>query len=253
MVVIFATMMICYSTLVYSRFTRQYNPEVSGFGVSIASQDNMMVSATGEAGTFSDYVKLEELVSDQEVTLSPLTGKVQPTTDGTYEEFILTDNGNPAPTDKYLKFSLYFIGSKDMNLYLKGSRGGEVVTFDDSTANYHFTTAERERLLKNLRVAFMAYSTTYQPTGIGTNIVYSSLPVSTNVYSYEATESANYTTFNSLGYTNTTNDVVLATTKKEEITKLDVAIWLEEDGLGTIEALCNLTLHLRFEAILINN
>jgi hypothetical protein len=253
MVVVFASLMICCSTLIYGRFTRQFNPEVSQFGVSIASQENMMISSSGEMGTFSDYVKLEELVSNKAVTLSPLTGKIVPTIDETYEELTLTDDGNVASDTKYLKFSLYFLGSSDMNLYLKGSRGGEVINFDDSTANHHFTLEERTRLSKNLRIAFLSYSTTYQPSGFDTNVVYSDLPISAKVYSQEVVTSANYTTFNSLGYTNTVNDVVLATTKKQEVSKMDVVIWLEEDGLGILEALCNLTLSLRFEAVLVNN
>lgn len=253
MILVFASMMLCFSTLIYGRFTRQYNPEVSKFGISISSQENMLISASGEKGTFTDYIKLEELVSDQEVSLSPLVGKVQPTTDETYEEFILTDGTNPADSSKYLSFSLYFVGSSDMNLYLKGSRGGEVITFDDSTANHHFTLEERTRLLKNLRIAFLSYSTTYQPSGVDTNIVYSELPISTKVYSQEVVSSPNYTTFNSLGYTNTANDVVLARTKKQQVSRLDVVVWLEEDGLGLLEAMCNLTLSLRFEAILVNN
>ncbi len=253
MIAVFATMMICFSTLIYGRFTRQYNPEVSRFGVSISSQENMLISSSGEKGTFSDYIKLEELVSNKEVSLSPLTGKVQPTTDETYEEFIIMDGSNPADSSKYLRFSLYFLGSSDMNLYLKGSRSGEVITFDDSNADHHFTAAERTRLLKNLRIAFLSYSTTYQPSGVDTNIVYSELPISTKVYSLEVVSSANYTTFNSLGYTNTVNDVVLAKTKKQEVTRLDVVVWLEEDGLELLEAMCNLTLSLRFEAVLVNN
>ena len=253
MIAVFATMMICFSTLIYGRFTRQYNPQVSGFGISISSQENMLISSSGEKGTFSDYVKLEELVSNQEVSLVPLTGKVQPTTDRMYEEFILTDGTDPADSSKYLSFSLYFLSSSDMNLYLKGNRSGEVITFDDSTANNHFTLDERTRLTKNLRVAFLSYSTTYQPSGVDTNIVYSQLPISTKIYSQEIESTPNYTTFNSLGYTNTANDVVLATTTKQEVTRLDVVIWLEEDGLGLLEAMCNLTLSLRFEAILVNN
>lgn len=253
MVVVFASLMICCSTLIYGRFTRQFNPEVSKFGISISSQENMMISSSGEIGTFSDYIKLEELVSDREINLSPLIGKVEPTVDTTYEELLLMDGANIASDSKYLKFSLYFLGSNDMNLYLKGSRGGEVINFDDSTANHHFTLEERTRLTKNLRIGFLSYSTTYQPSGYDTNVVYSDLPVSTKIYSQEVVSSDNYTTFNTLGYTNTANDVILATTKKQEVSKLDVVIWLEEDGLGLLEAICNLTLSLRFEAVLVNN
>ena len=253
LIVVFATVMFCFSTLIYSRFTRQYNPEVGGFGVSVSSQDNMMISATGEKGTFSDYIKLEQLVVDKEVTLSPLTGAVESTADGTYQQLVLTDQGVIAPSSKYLSFSLYFLSSQDMNLYLKGSRGGEVVILDDSNANHHFTTEERTRLLKGIRIAFSSYSTTYQPSGVDTNVVYSTLPISTKVYSQDVVESSGYTTFNSLGYTNTANDVILATTKKQEVMKLDVKIWLEEEAVDTLEALCNLTLSLRFEAVLVNN
>ena len=250
--VMFLLTMICCSSLIYGGFTRQYNPRVRDFGISVASQENMMISSTGQRGTFSDYIKLEELVSDQEVTLSPLVGKVDKTTDETYENLILTEGGSNANTSKYMRFSLYFLGSSDMNLYLKGNTGGEVVVFDDSTADHSFTNSERARLLDNIRIAFLTYSTTYQPSSVDTTIVYSTLPIATNVYSLEVTETENYKTFNTLGYTNTSSDVILATTKKQEITKIDVVIWLEEDGLGTLEALCNLTLSLRFEAVLID-
>lgn len=248
----FVLTMICCSSLIYGGFTRQYNPRVREFGISVASQENMMISSSGEKGTFSDYIKLEELVSNQEVTLSPLVGKVEKTSDETYEDLKLTHNGDSAEVEKYMKFSLYFLGSNDMNLYLKGNTGGQVVVFDDSTADHSFTSSERVRLLNNIRIAFLTYSTTYQPSSVDTTIVYSTLPIATNIYSLEATETENYKTFNTLGYTNTASDVILATTKKQEITKIDVVIWLEEDGLGTLEALCNLTLSLRFEAVLIN-
>ena len=248
MLMIFTVGIVGFSGLVYAGFSRQFNPEVRPFQVTVASQENMLVSATGEIGTFQDYVNLEELVSDKEVSLAPLTGKVEVTQDGTYETLELTDSlGNVAAANKYLTFDLYFIGSNDMNLYLKGSRGGEVVVFDDSTAAHHFTTEEKSRLLANLRVGFLAYSTAYQNDGP----IYSEKPVSTRVYATNINATGDYITFTELGYSQTAKDTILAQTIKNEITKVKVVVWLEEDGLGELNAICDLSLFLRFEAVLV--
>lgn len=241
--------LIASSSIIYARFYRQYNPEVSPFAITVSSQDNIMVSPTGDAGTFKDAIKMGDLVADTNVSLSPLTGKVTVTADETFEVLNLTYSGssNVHPS-KYLKFDLYFIGSSDMNLYLKGSRGGEVVVFDDSNAAHHFTTEEKNRLLANLRIAFMTYSTAYQKTGP----VYSEFPIETNIYATSKITTDNYSTFTDLGYSQTNKDTVLATTTKNEVTKMGVVIWLEEDNLGELEAICDLTLALRFEAVPIN-
>ena len=252
MCVTFTSMMICFSTLVYSRFTRQYNPEVGGFGISVSSQENMMISSTGDKGTFKDYLSFEELVPTREITLYPLAGEIEPTTDGTYEELILTENGQIADSTRYLKIPIYFLGSSDMNIYLKGGTGGKVIEVVKANANQHFTQSHLDQLEKNLRIAFLTYSTTYQPYGSDTVPVYSELPVTTKVYSKEVFESENYNTFSNTGYTNTSNDVVLASVKKQEVTYMEVVIWLEEEVPGSIEALCNLTISLRFEAVLLN-
>ena len=189
-------------------------------------------------------------MSDTEVSLTPVVGKVTPTSDGEYQHFSLTKNGVDADPRAYLSFDLYFIGSRDMNLYLKGSTSGTVAVFDDTNADEHFEDSDRERLLDNLRVGFLTYSTTYQPSGTGIEPVYSDSPVLTNIYSRNVESSANYTTFNRLGYSNTASDRILAVTTKNEVTKVKVVVWIEEDGSADIEAICNLTLHLRFEAII---
>lgn len=241
--------LIASSSFIYARFYRQYNPEVSPFAITVSSQDNIMVSPTGVTGTFKDSIKMGDLVTNTNVSLSPLTGKVTITADETYEVLNLTGPSNSvANPNKYLAFDLYFIGSSDMNLYLKGSRGGEVVVFDDSNVVHHFTAEEKSRLLANLRVAFMTYSTAYQKTGP----VYSEFPIETNIYATSKITTDNYSTFTDLGYSQTDRDTILATTKKNEVTKMRVVIWLEEDNLGELEAICDLTLALRFEAIPIN-
>lgn len=236
--------LIASSSLIYARFYRQYNPEVSPFAVSVSSQDNIMVSPTGVAGTFKDAIQMGDLVTDTRVSLSPLVGKVTVTADETFEVLTL----NTTDTHKYLAFDLYFIGSSDMNLYLKGSRGGEVVVFDDSNVAHHFTTAEKNKLMDNLRIGFSTYSTTYQKFGP----VYSEFPVETNIYATSKITTDNYSTFTDLGYSQTDRDTILATTKKNEVTKMRVVIWLEENDLGTLQAICDLTLSLRFEAVPIN-
>lgn len=253
MVSIIAFALVGFSTAVYGRFTKQFNPEVSSFGITIATQENIMVSKTGETGTFVDSIKLSELVTDTDISLAPLTGKVTPTPDGTYEILSLTDSlGSDADASKYLAFDLFFIGSSNMNLYLKGNTSGTVILFEGGNVDSSFTQAQRERLVNNLRVGFLTYSTTYQPSGTGTSIVYSSSPINTNIYANQTISTDNYTTFSSLGYTNnSTNDTILATTKKDEITKIRVVIWLEEDGLEDLAAICKLTLSVRFEAVLI--
>lgn len=238
------------TTIAYARFTRQYNPEVSKFGVSVSSQENMMISNTGLPGTFKDYIKLGDLVTDTSVTLSPVIGKVTTTSDETYHVLSLVDeNNNTVSTSKYLAFDLYFIASSDMNLYLKGSRAGEVIVFDDTNSAHHFTTEEKNRLMANMRVGFLTYSTAYQTSGP----VYSEYPIATNIYATSKITTDNYSTFSDLGYSQTAKDTILATTTKNEVTKVRVVIWLEEDNLGELEAICDLSLSLRFEAIPIEN
>ena len=253
MILVFAFGLVGFSTAVYGRFTKQYNPEVSAFGITISSQENIMVSASGEAGTFKDVLKLEDLVSNTDVSLTPLKGKVTPTEDEKYQVFSLTHSGGAPIAGKYYSFPLYFVGSSDMNLYFKGSTSGVGAIFDDSEADHHFTNEERERLLANLRIGFLTYSTTYQPSGTGTTIVYSEQPVATNIYATSVISTDNYTTFSKLGYSNTVSDTVIAHAKKNEVTKVEVVIWLEEDAIGELEAICKLTLSIRFEAILANN
>lgn len=244
--------LVGFSSAVYGRFTRQLNPEVSSFGITIATQENIMISKTGETGTFDDAINFNELVTDTEISLAPLKGKVTQTPDGTYESLTLTNSlGSDATSNQYLSFDLYFIASDDMNVYLKGSRAGTVVLLQGDNIDSSFTQAQRERLVKNLRVGFLTYSTTYQPSGTGNTIVYSDVPINTSVYSTVATTTDNYSTFSSLGYTNTpANDTIIATANKNEIMKMKVVIWLEEDGLGDLSAVCNLTLSVRFEAVL---
>lgn len=250
MMLMFAVSIIAFSGLVHAGFSRQFNPEVKSFGVTVASQENMLVSASGARGTFEDYLSIENLVTEKEVSLVPLLGSVENTQDGTYEIFNLTNSSGGVPSShQYLTFDLYFIGSSDMNLYLKGSRSGEVVVFDDSTAATHFTADERARLQANLRVAFLTYSTAYQYN----EPIYSQNPVKTSIYATREISTSAYSTFNELGYSNTAKDTILAQTTKNEITKVKVVIWLEEDGLDDLSAICDLSLFLRFEAVLVEN
>ena len=253
LITIFITVMVCFSTLIYGRFTRQYNPEVTGFGVSIATQENMLVSFDGRNGTFTDTLDLEDLDQYEDVvdvTLYPLSATVQPTGDGTYEELAFP----PGSEGKYISFPLYFLGSDDMNIYLKGNRGGEVIASAGSTANASFSQEDRTRIMKNIRIGFLTYASTYQTSGENASVMYSELPVDVNVYSQDGIDNTSYETFNSLGYQNSADDVVLATTKSQEITRMDVVIWLEEEGLdASVQALCNLTFYIRFEAVSVNN
>lgn len=247
--------LVGFSTAVYGRFTRQYNPEVSSFGITISSQENMMVSATGAQGTFAfkDKLKLSELETNMPIALTPLIGKVTPTEDGTYQVLSLS-RSNPGTIDRYyLTFDLYFIGSSDMNLYYAGSTSGVAAIQQASSADYHFTPGDEQRLANNLRIAFSTYATTYQPSGTGTTVIYSAQPILTNVYANTAIEGENYKTFNKLGYSNTAEDTILATTTKNEVTKVKVTIWLEEDGLGDLEAICDLAVSIRFQAVPVAN
>lgn len=248
-VMICAFSLVGFSSAVYGRFTRQFNPEVSSFGVTIATHENILVSNSDDPGTFKDAIRIQDLVSDEDVTLTPVMGKVTTTEDGEHQHFTLTKNGMAAPARNYLTFDLYFISSTDMNLYLKGSTSGTVSVFEYSTADEHFQESDKQRLLDNLRVGFLTYSTTYQPSGTGIEPVYSDSPVLTNIYSRNVVSTDNYTTFNRLGYSNTASDRIIATTTKNEVVKMQVYVWIEEDGMPDIEAIGNLTLHLRFEAI----
>ena len=179
------------------------------------------------------------------VSLSPVAASVTTTADETYKVLSF----DPQDTTKYKKFPLYFLGSSDMDLYLKGGSGGEFVQFSGGNVAGHFDANDILRLQKNLRVGFLTYSTAYQ-TGEGA--VYSEYPIDISIYATEETNNT-YTTFTELGYSQTDRDTKLASTKKNEVTMIEVVIWLEEDGLGALEAICELSLSLRFEAVPVSN
>lgn len=248
-------MIIGFSPFVYAEFTKQYNPRVPDFGITISSQDNMLISSNGSVGTFKDYINYTELISNKEFPLTPLVGKVTDASES--EEFkavhfdLLDTLGNEASTDKYYAFDLYFLGNRDMNLYLAGDTTGTLMTFDkDSTVNGSFSEEQKTLLSNQLRVAILTYGTTYQGNEPG----YTTSPIAVNIYSKTGESTQNYDTFNKLGYNNASDDTLLANTKKEEITKVRVVIWLENDeSLVGLDAMCRLTLSLRFQAVPIEN
>lgn len=252
-------MMVLFAPYAYAEFTRQYNPEVRDFAITVATHDNMLISDDeGKVGSFKDSIKVDKFV-DFTKPLTPIVGKVtDETTDDAFKaiHFSLEDpykagDDKTADSNQYYTIPLYFLGNRDMNVYLAGNNTGVFVRENETNpANSAFQEEHKDKLISQLRVAFLTYSTTYTGNEPG----YSSLPVAVNIYSQTKVSEGNYTTFDKLGYSNSSEDTVLATVEKDKITKVTVIIWLEDDGsLEGIDASCGITLSIRFQAVPIEN
>ena len=241
--------LMAFSGATYAGFSKQYNPQVNNFQFGVATQENMMISKTGDAGTFKDNIPFSELIPES-VTLNPVIGKV---TENNISLFL--DDTNLASTSNYIKFSLYFSGSNDMDIYLEGSTSGTVVD-PIQVENNIFTPEQVNKAIDSLRIGFLAYSTRETPTGSGIEVSYD--PIRTNVYSVNQKTDASYdggltyNTFNTIGHTGgILDDVVLLSTKANKVSKMDIYVWLESKDRSCEESIFNslLRINLRFLAV----
>ena len=84
-------------------FTRQFNPEVDKFGITIGTHDSIMISSSGNKDTFKDRLNASEIINDREVSADVLKGKVTHTVDGEYENLV---SGEIAK-EKYIRLEPY--------------------------------------------------------------------------------------------------------------------------------------------------
>ena len=241
--------LIALSGVTYAGFSKQYNPQVEGLQFNVATQENMMISTTGVPGTFKDNIAFSDLV-DGQVLLSPVQGNITENSIALYY-----DENNIASPSNYIKFSLYFSGSNDMDIYLAGSTSGTVVD-PIVVQNSIFTNEQISKIVDSVRIGFLAYSTRETPTGAGIEISYD--PISTNVYSVNDKTDSSYVdgimpyhTFNAKGYTGGIDDVILLETTANKVSKMDVYIWLEDKDISCSEDVFNsiLRINLRFLAV----
>ena len=242
---------IAFSTATYAAFTLQYNPEVSGLNFAAKTQEYMMISKNGEVDTFEDVISFNEL-SSGDVVLKPLEGRVVEN-----QSISLYKDGNVA-TDNFIKFSLYFTSSNDMDLYLAGSNQYGVINAIVGENGLDHPN-DIEKLKDSLRVGFVSYSLNENYNG--TTNLEKYVPSATNIYSYNAKDASDYNcggnipyvTFNRFGYTGGTlwEDTVILSTTYGEISKLDVYIWLEEKDVNSNVEIFDTTLevNLRFQAV----
>lgn len=225
--------LVTFSNAAFAWFTKQYNPSVDGVRFNVATQENIMISTTGNKGTFNDNLKFSEFVT-QSLTLLPREGVISE------NHISIQDNGYEVNANQnYIKIPLYFYASNDMDVYLEGSTSGTVidpVTVDNSITD----STQVNKIVDSMRIGFLAYSTRETPTSSGIEISYD--PIKTNVYSVNAKTNASYVdglkyeTFNNIGHTEgILDDVVLLSVKANKVSKLDVYIWLEKNDINCIE------------------
>ena len=253
------------SMVAYAGFTRQYTPQVKDFGIKVSTQENMMISTTGEAGTFKDLITYDELLDSTQTNLLPLYGAVE-ATGNDYENLILRDGSNNVVyssknqddninvNSTYISFNLYFTSSSDMNLYLGENVADTIISIDpNSTGNLNFEDDQKAALLNSMRIAFLVYDTTYPTDYAGTHIKYSDSPFYANVYSTGYTNDT-YSTymFTETGYNTTTGEGHnLAVSRPGYSTKVKVVIWLEGANLDTsiLSAIADLKFNIAFQAV----
>jgi len=242
--------LITFSGATYAGFSKQYNPQVDDLQFVVATQENMMISTSGEPGTFKDNIPFSDLVSDS-VTLHPVEGVVSE------NDISLYYGGSLANTSNYIKFSLYFSGSNDMDIYLEGSTSGTVID-SIKIPNSPFTEEQTSKIIDSLRIGFLAYTTRETPTGSGIEISYD--PIHTNVYavnektneSYEG-NNMTYSTFDDLGYNERAEDVILLSTQANKVSKMDVFIWLEDKDVSCELSIFNVLLQINLRFFAVNN
>ena len=216
--------LIALTSATYAKFSEQYNPEIGGLQFGVATQEYLMISKTGEVGTFKDILDFSEFI-DNPVTLNPLEGKVDTTNlsinlyDG---QFVANEN------DNYIKFTLYFTGSSHMKVSLKGSTTGKVV---DIVGGSNINSNEQiENVIKSLRIGFIGYNTREVPTGTG-GVEYEYDPIRVNVYSVHEKQDfidyqgiMPYQTFSNISHEGLDKNVTLVETSANEISKMDISM-----------------------------
>lgn len=240
---------LTFSGATFAGFTKQYNPRIDDLQFSVATQEYMMVSRTGEAGTFVDNIAFSDLI-ENEVTLNPLKGVVG-------ENSITLYDGEDVAVlnDNYIKFTLYFSGSENMDIYLAGSTSGIVVE-TIKLENNIFTEEQINKMVDSLRIGFLSYSARELPTSSGVKVEYD--PIETNVYSVNEKNNnsykdnlLHYETFRNIGYTEGMDDVCLLSVVANKVGKMDIYIWLEGEDVNCNESIFNslLQINLRFLAV----
>jgi hypothetical protein len=247
LIVLCIVSLMAFSGATYAGFSKQYNPQVDDLKFTVATQENMMISTTGDKGSFKDNIAFSDLIEGDAI-LNPVAGRI------TENNISLYYDGNVSSPDNYIKFSLYFSGSNDMDIYLAGSTSGTVVDPIELETSI-FTPEQVEKMVDSLRIGFLAYSTREIPTGSGIEISYD--PIKTNVYSVNPKTDASYVggltynTFTNIGHTEgILDDVVLLSTKANKVSKMDIYIWLESNDVNCSESIFNtiLKINLRFFA-----
>ena len=240
--------LVTFSSAAFAWFTKQYNPSVDDMVLSVATQEHIMVSSTGAKGSFHDKLSFDDLVDEDSLVLTPLNGVVN-------ENSISIQNNGYEVTanENYIKLSLYFYASNDMDVYLAGSPSGRVVDYVE-VDNSITDQTQVNKIINSLRIGFLAYSTRETPTSNGIVVDYD--PIHTNVYSVNEKTPESYVggikpynTFTSIGHTEgIEDDVVLFSVEASKVSKLDVFIWLEKNDVDCIENVPNslVKINLRF-------
>ena len=267
------TLAISVSSVAYAGFTRQYTPQVKGFGIGVATQENMLISADGRTGTFKDLITYDELFDATDTTLQPLYATVEKT-ENMYENLILRDGSNSVVytsrnpdddnnvTSPYLEFNLFFTSSSTMNLFLGNDLVRNIITIDNTTGNANFEDYKKQAILANMRIAFLTYETTHPEDYSGVRVEYSPAPVKASVYSTAPTTD----TYSDYGFSVTGYNAisgqgkVIATPRVEVdattgerttyVTKMKVVVWLEKAGLddSLLPLITDLKLNIAFQA-----
>lgn len=230
-------------------FSKQYNPRVDDLQFTVATQEYMMISKTGEPGSFEDNIAFADLI-ENEVTLNPLKGVIGENSITLYDESDVA-----VSNDNYIMFTLYFSGSEDMDIYLAGSTSGTVVD-TIKIENSIFTEEQINKMVDSLRIGFLAYSTRETPTSSGVKVDYD--PIETNIYSVNEKNNnsykdnlLHYETFKNIGYTEGPDDVCLLSVAANKVGKMDIYIWLEGEDVNCDESIFNslLQINMRFLAV----
>lgn len=222
-------LLVAFSTVTYAAFSEQYHPRISNFTFNVKTQEYMMISTTGKAGTFKDDISFNELIdSDKTYSLKPLYGSLNG------EDIVIKndkeESQNPSE-NTFIRIPVYFTASNDMNLYWVGSESGKYIEIL-SDNGLVFTDEQISMYREALRIGFVAYSINETVDGDEVKLSYS--PLESNIYSFsEKTidsykdKNQKYETFYQ-PYTNgVKEDPVLLSVKANTISRMDIVIWIE--------------------------
>ena len=232
---LFIVSLVSFSSATYAWFSEQLHPEVGSLIFNVATQENIMISTSGNKGTFKDVINFEELYSN-DITLKPLKGIVEENSISLVNDggFAVNQNGN------YIKFSLYFSSSTNMDVYLNGSDSGTVIDIVRNNTSI-FDDSDINKIVDCVRIGFLIYSTNEVPNSSGGfDIVYD--PLETLVYSDNVKDITSYKNSNKtydtftkadIGFENDpSRDIVLFSTEANNVYKMDVFIWIESEDVN---------------------